>query len=101
MVSEEKIFEKCERTDDGPWVYYKLTWLSCGSGELKHITKKDKKHTHKKIVDFNALHSYAIFRFSTINKHKDKTNIMHICKAKILILRLGDSGFKHFGKHKR
>ena len=24
-VLEEKTFEKCGRTDDGPWVYYKLT----------------------------------------------------------------------------
>ena len=40
VVSEEKTFEICghRRTDDGPWVSYKLTF---GSGELKmsHVTR--------------------------------------------------------------
>ena len=36
-VSEEKMFEECERatSDAEAWVYYKLTWWACGQGELK------------------------------------------------------------------
>ena len=39
-ILEEKIFENCgRRTDDGPWLYYKLTNEPKGSGELKIGTK--------------------------------------------------------------
>ena len=40
QVVLEKIFEKCRRTDDGPWFYYKLTNEPKGSGELKIIGAK-------------------------------------------------------------
>ena len=35
VVLAKKLFEKCGRTDDGPWLYYKLTNEPKGSGELK------------------------------------------------------------------
>ena len=35
MVLEKKIFENGGRSDDGPWLYYKLTNEPKGSGELK------------------------------------------------------------------
>ena len=34
-VLKKKIFENGGRTDNGPWVYYKLTNEPKGSGELK------------------------------------------------------------------
>ena len=36
----EKIFENGGRTDDGPWLYYKLTNEPEGSGELKATEKR-------------------------------------------------------------
>ena len=38
-VLEKKIFENGGRTDNGPWLYYKLTNEPKGSGELKSHSK--------------------------------------------------------------
>ena len=51
MVSEKKAFEECEKTDrltdEGAYLYYKLTYEAKGSGEL---IKQHKTGTNTLII---------------------------------------------------